>query len=235
MKFTKKTKTIAAFTLVELMVALGIYIIMAGLIFANQDKFNQSLAFSNLGYDIALTIRQAQTYGYAVRGEGSNGSTFTNAFGVHFASDKPSSFTVFYEPIQKPLASASQAAPLSYEACQSSTSCDSGLQTVSNYNLQNNYTISNLCYGPGSGCGSTDSTCSSVSVGNSTNNYLDIVFQRPNINAFIFNNSTNYPILNYPLSEAAVELQSPAGEKECVSVFSSGDIEVSTTTAATPS
>ena len=230
MKFTKKTKTIAAFTLVELMVALGIYILMAGLIFANQDKFNQSLSFSNLGYDIALTIRQTQTYGYAVKGENGN---YANAFGVHFADNNPSGFSVFYEPIQSPLASTGQTAPLSYEACQSS-GC-SGLQTISNYNLQNNYTISNLCYGPGNGCGSTDSTCSPVSVGNNASNYLDIVFQRPNINAFILNNSTNYPALSYPLSEASVELQSPSGEKECVSVFSSGDIEVSTTTAVTPS
>ena len=183
------------------------------------------MAFSNLGYDIALTIRQSQTYGFAVRGENSNGNTsFSNAFGVHFEADKPSSFQLFYEPIQGTLGINSNV-PQPYTKV-------SNPQIISTYNLQNNYTISALCYNAQNKCGLSNDissgTCDPVSTTGSSGKYLDIIFQRPNLNAFMFNSET-YPT---PLSEAAIELQSPQGEKECVSVFSSGDIQVSTTTAA---
>ncbi len=227
MSFLKKKHTaIAGFTLVELMVAIGIYILMAALLFANQNKFNSSLAFSNLGYDIALTIRQAQTYGFAVRGENS-GSTvaFTNAFGVHFQGDSPSKFQLFYEPIQG-LLGATNPTPQPYDQSSNTT-------VLSTYNLQNNYTISALCYNPNNKCGQTtdisSGTCDPVSTSGSSAKYLDIIFQRPNLNAFMFNSAG-------PISQqVAIELESPQGEKECVSVFASGDIEVGTSTAPSPS
>lgn len=237
MRFLKKHK-IAGFTLVELMVAVGIYILMAALLFANQNKFNHSLSFSNLGYDVALTIRQAQTYGFAVQGENntSNGATsFSNAFGVHFDGSHPSSFILFYEPIVSPLGSSGGGSiPLAYDACTNSTkdpTCGAHQKTLSTYNLQNNYTIAALCNESGTGpSGTCGKTCYSVSSGGSANNYLDIIFQRPNINAFIFNQVNS----SSPLPQASIELKSPEGEAECINVYSSGDIEVSTTTTALP-
>jgi prepilin-type N-terminal cleavage/methylation domain-containing protein len=47
------------FTLVELMVTVGIFTIISGLLLARYSNFNQGIILTNLAYDIALTIRSA--------------------------------------------------------------------------------------------------------------------------------------------------------------------------------
>ncbi|GEM_PF-1174169 len=225
MNFFKKN----GFTLVELMVAISIYIIMSVLLLASQDKFNSGISFSNLGYDIALTMRQAQTYGYAVRA--TSGGTFANAYGLHFAANNSNSFALFYEPILTAGGASTGVLP----ATNQPYPYTNNLQTVSTYALQNGYQISRLCYAAINDCGKNVTTpqgCTSMSPGNSLDtDYLDIVFQRPNTTAFMFSSAQNGTLL----TEGAIELTSPVGEKECISVFQSGDIEVSPISAAVPS
>src|SRR3989338_6906440 len=55
------------FTLVELLVTLSLFVVLTTIVLFSQQKFNGSILLTNLAYDVALTIRQAQTFGVNVR------------------------------------------------------------------------------------------------------------------------------------------------------------------------
>jgi competence protein ComGC len=218
MIFSKKS--IAAFTLIELMVALTIYILIALLLLANQDKFNDSISLTDLAYDVALSIRQAQTYSYAVTSNSGNASSeFQNYFGVHLTSANTTSFIIFSAPIVGSdyiagFGAINTNAPAPYISSAHPV-------TVSIYNLQNGYRIGAFCENPGAnqqcwyaGGGSGSGSASST---------LDIEFQRPNTNAIIYFNAS---VATTPVPNAAIELQSPTGDADWIEVYQSGDIEV---------
>ncbi len=71
------------FTLIELMVTISIFVFMTAILLSNYNAFGSGTILTNMAYDIALTIRQAQTYGLSVKvGDG----TFKQAYGVHFST-----------------------------------------------------------------------------------------------------------------------------------------------------
>ncbi|MEI6420549.1 MAG: prepilin-type N-terminal cleavage/methylation domain-containing protein [bacterium] len=76
-----KQKFTTGFTLVELLVTLSIFVIVTGIVLFNQNKFNSSIVLTNLSYDVALTIRQAQTFGTGGKIVGFEGIKPT--YGVH--------------------------------------------------------------------------------------------------------------------------------------------------------
>lgn len=85
------------FTLVELMISVGIFALMTTFLLAKYGTFNQSVLLTNLAYDIALTLRNAQSYGLNVRSVPGSVENFDTAYGVHFEKDA-TSFTFFSDP-----------------------------------------------------------------------------------------------------------------------------------------
>ncbi len=72
------------FTLVELLVTITIFVILTGVVLFSQAKFNGTILLTNLAYDTALTIRQAQTYGINIKNfVNDSGNNFV-PYGVHF-------------------------------------------------------------------------------------------------------------------------------------------------------
>uniref|UniRef100_UPI002B1DDAC5 pilus assembly FimT family protein n=1 Tax=Pseudomonas glycinae TaxID=1785145 RepID=UPI002B1DDAC5 len=51
------------FTLVELLVTVGVFAVVSGLTLANYPKFNSQTAITGLAQQIAIAIREAQVYG----------------------------------------------------------------------------------------------------------------------------------------------------------------------------
>ena len=75
------------FTLIELIVVIAIFGIITTVALFDQNKLNSSILVSNLAYDIALTVREAQSYGVGVRAVNTAGG-FQGGYGVSFnASD----------------------------------------------------------------------------------------------------------------------------------------------------
>lgn len=96
----KRSFTNAGFTLVELIVTLGIFSMMTSVVLAQYHSFSINADFSNSGEDILLAMREAQTYGAvgnkAVVECGVPASIFNCVYGVHFdASQK--SYTIFID------------------------------------------------------------------------------------------------------------------------------------------
>ncbi len=70
------------FTLVELIVTVGIFVVMTGLMVAKYGTFDQGVLLTNLAYDIALNIRTAQSYGLNAKGSNNvfDNITYTTRF-----------------------------------------------------------------------------------------------------------------------------------------------------------
>ena len=81
-KFSLKTNQ--AFSLVELLVTIGILTMVSGVVFLNQSQFNNNVLIENLAYEISLAIRQAQSYGIQVK---QTRTGFGEGYGVYFDTD----------------------------------------------------------------------------------------------------------------------------------------------------
>lgn len=89
--------SIRGFALVELLVTIGIFAFMTALLMAKYGTFNQSVLMTNLAYDVALTIRTAQTFGLSIKAQN---NSFQNVYGVRFsiAPDESNQIILFASP-----------------------------------------------------------------------------------------------------------------------------------------
>lgn len=85
------------FTVLELVVSIAIFAIMSALLLARYGNFNQGILLDNLAYDIALTIRNAQSYGLNVRSSSRTANLFDKPYGVHFDINNPTNFIFFVD------------------------------------------------------------------------------------------------------------------------------------------
>lgn len=79
---TRTLRNTTGFTLIELMVVVGIFAFMSALILANYPRFNAQIILENTAHEVALEVRQAQSFGLGVR-ETSRGSEEYPAYGVY--------------------------------------------------------------------------------------------------------------------------------------------------------
>ena len=82
------------FTLIELIVVIAIFGIITSVALFNQGKLNGNILVTNLAYEIALSIREAENYGVGVRAAGSTGG-FTGGYGVAFDMADPLTVNLF--------------------------------------------------------------------------------------------------------------------------------------------
>jgi hypothetical protein len=172
------------------------------IVISSQGAFNKTLILSNAGYDIALTLRDTESYGLGSRASG----TVANAgYGVQLRNSLPSSFILFADTYP----SASCSTP----DCKPGDGIyTSGYDTlVQTYTLGNSVTISNFCAFTNTG-GSCENASGSYNGGLTT---LDIVFARPNPNVLINAGAA---------TAACIAITSPQGGSRFISVASSGEI-----------
>jgi len=198
------------------MVVLTIIVVITMVVLSSQSSFNKTLILANTAYDIALTLRSAETYGLGSR---AFGATVNTGYGIHFESGTPGSFTLFADLYPAPSvssvchpaldASAPSAQPgdCSYEPSQG--------EKVLNYTLGNGITIGDFCaYALGNW------SCAGAHGGGLS--ALDIVFARPNPEPFMSVNGSY--TTTFPVTTACIILTSPQGGSQYISVGSSGQI-----------
>ena len=83
-KSHRKNTHQAGFSIVELVVVIAVMVIITTVVLTNHSKFGSNVLLTNLAYDISLSIRQAQSFGTAVREAGTG---FNTGYGVHFDND----------------------------------------------------------------------------------------------------------------------------------------------------
>jgi prepilin-type N-terminal cleavage/methylation domain-containing protein len=152
-RFKNKYASSRGFTLVELIVCISIFAMMTALVVAKYGNFNQSVLLTNLAYDMALTIRTAQTYGVSVRQAGTG--NFTYPYGVYFSSVSGNNTSfVFFTDMNLDVNDQGY-----YDVAD---------QIINTYTLKRGAKIQQIC---------TDDTCIS------TEDELHITFKRPDPDA----------------------------------------------------
>jgi prepilin-type N-terminal cleavage/methylation domain-containing protein len=210
------------FTLIEMLVVLAIIITITAVIFAGQSNFSNTILLTSTAYDVALSMRDAETYGLGTRAQGGVANA---GYGLDFSAATPTTYTLFaddYPPAGgtnacHTLPTNGASAPNAYPG-----DCvyGSGDAAVSTYTLGNGVTISNFCAAGSSG---------SWSCANSTTNKLtklDIVFLRPNATPFISENGT-YNAAS-AIARACITVSSGANSRY-ITLAASGQIIASAT------
>ncbi|MFA6433050.1 MAG: hypothetical protein WCV82_04565, partial [Candidatus Paceibacterota bacterium] len=197
---------------------------MTTLVVTKYGNFNQSTLLTNTAYDIALTIRTAQTYGLSVKNVGAIGAAanFTSSFGVDFniaaqgtggantctGGNSDSGHLVLFADTYPALSS-----PPGNGVYDLPNNCDT---PVTEYALTRGATITAICAGGGLVC--TDSGLTQ----------LDVTFRRPNPNALICVNGNCATLCGGGITCAYAEitLRAVDGSTRIITIRKNGQIGV---------
>lgn len=154
----------AGFTIAELIVVIAIFSIITTVALLDQNRLNSSVLITNLAYETALSIREAQVYGVGVRNFSAN-TQFGGQFGVYFNINNPDQVVLFNDK-------------------DSNYQYDSGeAEYLYSFTNQRGNKIKALCLGDLSG-----SPCTPISGPRVLS--LRILFKRPALEAMFFGGDT---------------------------------------------
>lgn len=89
------------FTFVELLVVMGLVVVLISVVVSQNRTGAARIMFDDIAYRVALSVRQAQSYGISAReyGEVGGGSrSFCNGYGLHFDLAAPTRYAIFSDP-----------------------------------------------------------------------------------------------------------------------------------------
>lgn len=87
--------TTAGFSLVELLVSIGIVVLVMAIVITRQDGFNGAVLLRSQAYEIALAVREAQLSAVSAQSDG-NGN-FRSVIGVYFNTDVSDRYVLFID------------------------------------------------------------------------------------------------------------------------------------------
>jgi len=192
------------FTLIELLITIVIFVILTGVVLLNSNTFDNTILLNNLSYDIALTIKEAQSYGVNVA-ENSQGlfNTKTQAYGVYFNLDKNNTNFILFNDLDS---------NHKYEDGDITNCLASNSECIQKYTMRNGTHISGICVG------SSESDCE---IHNGITE-LSILFYRPNLNAVIH----TFPETIPPPTYAKITLSAANTATSSIVITSIGQIYV---------
>lgn len=201
------------FSIIELLVSITIIVIVSGVVLVSHSRFGGSVLLTNLAYDVALSIRQAQVYGLAVREFDPSGpsATFETSYGVWFNKDNPTTYVLFADYDGDSL----------YNGTAACTAGD--LECVTRFTIGRGNTIAQFC-GIVSTLPLLVQQCSGSGPG--TIQYLNIIFDRPNPDAIVLSDLLPVPSEGGYDGGARIVLRSPQGLQKTVLVGVTGQISV---------
>lgn len=85
------------FTLVELLVVFFIMASILAVVIPGYLEYSTKLELQNLALDVALTVREAQSYGIGAKETFAGSNDFNTPYGVYFNINSPSSFILFQD------------------------------------------------------------------------------------------------------------------------------------------
>ena len=205
------------FTLIEMLVSLGIILIITTVVLLGQSGFNRTLVLVDTAYGMAFTLRQAQSFGLSSR---LFGLVQNAGYGLHLVNGAPTSYSLFADilPVSPGDTQGGlcpgHSASVGVESKPGNCLYDSTTEQVTGYTLNRGFKISSFC-----GMEGAVKRCSGSYLDS-----LDITFLRPSTQPTILGTHAG-AIVN--LSSAAVHVTSPDGLQErCVNVSKVGQIAV---------
>lgn len=196
------------FSLIELIVSLGVVLTILSVIVFNQSKYLDSAALSNLAQELGSNVFQTQAYGIAVKELTPGSSNFSTAYGVAvsiLSSGSPANYLLY----------ADRNANKFYDG---SWVCNTGgtSECLEKVELDRGNFIDSICAVRVSGA----DQCSNIG-------RVDISFVRPNTEAELtFFNTSGQLYIPPNLKGVKIILKSPAGLTRSVTVYTSGQVSV---------
>ncbi len=223
-RFTRRYGAARGFTLVEMLVVVAIFAVVATILLFNYSDFSTSIGVRNLAEEIGLSTRKAQTYATGVRViSGTNGlySDMFPAYGVTFSVNANAATT--YDPTINNFALFADVAPnndrVTNNTYDNNGTCgvpDVGQECVENFAFTGQDTIASLCTDV-----PTANTCMTPANGGGT---VNVVFHRPNPDAVICVSGVN--CATRQASYVKVTVQSPKGAQRIITIWNTGQISV---------
>jgi len=193
----------AGFSILELLLVLGIFTVITTVTLISYSKFNSQTLLNSLAYDVALSLREAQTYAFSVRESPVLGGGFTSGYGIYFDAGFDNAYAFFSDVNQNKI----------YDHNPSDTIdpfCNQ--ECIERFDLRG-YTIGDVC------AVLVDDSAHCFS--NSTLTQLSITFERPNPDAIFSGNC-----LNVTYKEIIVTLLSGDETGRYLSVLPTGQISI---------
>jgi len=195
-------KNQSGFTLLELIVVIAIFGVLTTIVIFNYSDFESNIVTTNMAYEVALSVRQAQVFGLGVRGIEDNtnlGRDFNNSYGLYFniQSGASSEYTFYAD---------------TSTAGSNAGKYDSGDKTLVQNVLGRGIKISAINYGD------TEGQCTSA-------NHMSVSFRRPNPDALIVKDNANQAAGFVQLTLLSPKGNNPDFQKYVV-IRSSGQISV---------
>ncbi len=216
----KASSSPRGFTLVEMIVVLAIIVLITGIALSGQVDFNRSLTVTDTAYTVALSIRQAQTFGLSSR---TYNGTSKAGYGAHFSITTPMSYLLFADvakPTEPPSYCPVGTAGLPDAKPGNCTYDPSGSEVIQSYTFGRGFSITNICGHD------TGNTLRCTTGGYLTG--LDVVFLRPNTDSIVTGLRASG---NIQLLDAQVTLTAPGGDgSRYVCVTQVGEVSVASTT-----
>jgi hypothetical protein len=179
LRFTATTSS--GFSIVELVVVVGIMTLILGVTITGQSSFNNSILLTDTTYTVAYSLKQVQNFG--VFGRTTN-SVSNTGYGMHLSSITPGTYDLFADTTSSSQTPSPTQCPLGIsgtpEARPGNCRFDPLDPIVKTYTFSKGYTIKKF-----SGKTSFGSVLASDSPSPLNITSLDIVFLRPNTRAVI--------------------------------------------------
>lgn len=195
MHFYKK-----GFTLIELLVAIAIFTFMTAILVVKYAGFSEGMTLTNLAYDVALTLREAQSYGINAadaKNVAGSASDFNKTYGVYFTRGNDYRFTL-------------------YADLDGDGRYGGATENIRVMNIKQGNRLEYFCAGTAAGV----SSCSVVTI-------IDVRFTRPDPAPKIYAGTVANALTLYPYAE--IRMKSLNGSYRRVVVRSSGQISVEET------
>ena len=135
-----KKKLTGGFSLVELMVTIGIVTLVTGVVMVKYSAFNSVVILKSQAYELALDIREAQVFGVSVGG-GTN--SYRQAYGIYVDMTNPNQYLLFQDT----------SGDLQYDA---------GEEIGETYTIDSRFEIINICTVVGAGGDVCTATMASI-------------------------------------------------------------------------
>ncbi len=209
------------FTIIELLVVTAIFALMTSLVLANYPRFNAQIILENTAYEVALEVRQAQSFGLGVRETAVAADEFPG-YGVYIPDITSENTRVFL-----------YADGDGNKLYSDGTGCVPGTGECVEALLLRNYFIYAVCgnwrsdHPSEASFRTTSDVDPYVATGHCDIDTLDINFTRPNPDALLQGYASGIP--GHPLSgysDVEIVVATSDGNVRTVVVWSTGQIAV---------
>ncbi|MEO5646487.1 MAG: type II secretion system protein [Candidatus Paceibacterota bacterium] len=215
----------AGFTLIEMLVVVGIFAVVATTLLFNYSSFSTSVGVRNLSEQIGISIRKAQSYATSVRSISGSGGLMSDtfpAYGIAFSEGYPSQN--LYDPTDSSFTLFTDVSPqnntITNNIFDNNGSCGAPGQDqecVENFSITNGNKIVSLC---------TDSPSAGTCFTAEHPGKVNIVFHRPNPDAIICIVDQSGNCSSQLSSYVKITVQSLKGINRIITIWSTGQISV---------